>query len=143
MHTHWKAFREPLSRTLARTVTIAVLGGAGLAWGLGGLRLWPAAILVLLWVSLGGHVVEVCFLNSLRPRLPAYRVVQACARIGWWVAGGMVLGLGAKMTATVTALPVSRWPAWWVAGPAFVGVELIAHLGMVVRRLPNFFDGRG
>ena len=143
METRWKAFREPLNVTLARTISIAMVAGAGLAWGSGGLRYWPAATLAVLWISLGGHVVELIFLNFVRPRLSPDRVVQAGARLAWWFAGGVGLGWCAKVTGSAAGLPTSRWPQWWVAGAAFVGIELVVHLTMVVRRIPNFYDGRG
>jgi hypothetical protein len=34
-------------------------------------------------------------------------------------------------------------PSWWVAGIAFVAVELIAHLALLLRRRPNFYNGAG
>jgi hypothetical protein len=36
-----------------------------------------------------------------------------------------------------------RMLAWWVAGFGFVGIELIAHLGLHARGRPSVYDGRG
>jgi hypothetical protein len=33
--------------------------------------------------------------------------------------------------------------AWWLAGLGFIGIELVAHLALLLRRRPNFYDGRG
>jgi hypothetical protein len=35
------------------------------------------------------------------------------------------------------------WPAWWLAGLAFIGIELAAHLVLQLRGRPNFYSGRG
>src|SRR3954469_14402925 len=91
--TPWQPCREPLRTTLLRTVTIAVVIGAVLALPRGGVARWPAATLIALWPALGGHFVELFFLNLLRPRLPASRAVQIVARLIVWFVGGMILAL--------------------------------------------------
>src|SRR5437016_11925087 len=76
MTSQWQPFREPLGATLARTGAIAVVLGAVLAgwraaagWrGGGGLARWRVATGLMLWPALGGHFVELWFLNWLRPR---------------------------------------------------------------------------
>lgn len=84
------------------------------------------------------------FLNSLRPRLPAGRPVHVVARIALWFAGGMGLAVGMRLT----AMGLATFPAMismpvWLGGIGFVGVELVAYLGLMVRRWPNFYDGFG
>ena len=59
---------EPLGRTLARNVAIALAVGAGFAAASRRLRLLLPASILALWFSLGGHYVEVFFLKGLRPR---------------------------------------------------------------------------
>ena len=111
---------------------------------LGGLRHWPMAILLMLWPSLGGHYVELLFLNGLRPRLSPARAVRAAARVIAWFIGGVVLGLVMNLTARALAiLQLAHWPVWWAAGLAFVAIELAAHLALQLRRRPSFFNGRG
>jgi hypothetical protein len=140
----WAAYREPFPITLARTGAIAIAGGAALARWLGGLAHWPMATLLVLWPALGGHFVELWFLNYLRPRLPAARAAQAGARIAVWCAGGIVLGRGMRLTAMALASYRPRyWPVWWFAGPAFIGIELAAHLVLHLRGRPSFYNGRG
>src|SRR4051812_35199977 len=95
----WQPYREPLSTTLLRTGTIALVLGAVLARYRGGMAYWPTATLLALGPALGGHFVEFFFLNSPRPRLPDARVVQASARLGVWFVGGAGLTLGAVLTA--------------------------------------------
>jgi hypothetical protein len=34
-------------------------------------------------------------------------------------------------------------PAWWVAGVAFIGLELVVHLLMHSRGRGSFYNGRG
>ena len=127
-----------------RTGAIALVGGAVLARFWGGLQRWPLATLLVLWVSFGGHWVELWFLNWLRPRLPVARVVQVGARLGVWFVGGIGLGLGMAMTARLLGgLRPGRWAAWWLGGLGFIGVELIVHLFLQLRGRRNFYDGRG
>ena len=144
--TEWQPFREPLRRTLTRTVGIAVVAGAVLAWSRGGLSQWPAASAVMLWPSFGGHWLELWFLNWLRPRLAGRRAVQVAARLAVWFVGGVVLAVG--MWVTAAAVPGLRPPrtAWWLvglAGLAFVGVEMAAHVGLQLRGRPSLLNGRG
>ena len=146
MNAPWQPFHEPLRRTLLRTGTIALVGGAVLARGRGGLTHWPAATLLMLWPALGGHWVEVGFLNHLRPRLPATRAVQVAVRIAVWLVGGAILALGMGLTAiALTGRRPPHWPTAWLAGGglAFIAIELIAHLVLQLRHRPNFFNALG
>lgn len=140
----WQPYREPLRVTLLRTGTIALVGGALLASWWGGVSRWPLAILLVLWPSLGGHWLELWFLNRLRPRLSTARAVQVGARVGVWFVGGAGLAIGMCLTAMALAgfHPV-QWPAWWVGGLAFIGIELVAHLALQLRGKPSFYNGRG
>jgi len=38
---------------------------------------------------------------------------------------------------------LTHWPAWWLAGVVFIGVELVAHTVLRARGRPSFFNGRG
>jgi hypothetical protein len=130
---------------LTRTVVIAVVVGALLArvWA-GGLARWPIATLLVFWFSFGGHWVELWFLNWLRPRLPLARGPQIAARVAVWFVGGCVLAPGMDLTAMVlTGFPPARWPAWWLGGLAFIGLELVVHLTLQLRGQPSFYNGRG
>jgi hypothetical protein len=140
----WPPYHEPLRRTAARTVTIALVAGAVLALSWGGLRRWPVATLVVLWFSFGGHWVELWFLNWVRPRLSGARPVQIAGRLATWFVGGSALGLGMALTAMLLGgVRRSHWPHWWVGGLAFIGFELVVHLLLQLRGYPNFYDGRG
>lgn len=135
---------EPLRATLTRNVAIALAAGALLAPRMGGLAYWPEATLLMLWPAFGGHWVELWFLNSLRPRLPGARAVQAGARVLVWFVGGMVLLFGMRLTAMAWGgSPPAHWPAWWLGGLIFTGIELAVHLALTLRGLPGFFNSRG
>jgi hypothetical protein len=143
---HWQPYQEPLRVTLTRTLAIAAALGALIAFSPrgGGLRSWPAGTVVALWPALGGHFVELLFLNVLRPKLPPSRGVQMMARLWVWFVGGCVLAVGMLVTARLLHRPFPlRWESWWMAGAAFIVVELVAHLGMQLTGRPNFYDGRG
>lgn len=139
----WQPYREPLAVTLRRAGAIAVVGGAALAASIGGLRRWPLDSALVLWVALGGHWIELCFLNGLRPRIAAARHVQIAVRMAVWFAGGVVLGVAMALTARLVGYAPPRWPAWWVPGAGFIAIELVVHLGLQLLGRPNFFDGRG
>lgn len=143
----WQPHREPLRATLVRTILIAIVAGTALAaWSARSARpiRWPLAVILMLWPSFGGHWLELWYLNWLRPRLPAVRTVQRLARLGTWFLGGCGLGVGMALTARALAgIPLTHWPAWWVAGVAFIGLELVAHTVLQTRGRPSFFNGRG
>ena len=142
--TEWLPFREPLRATLTRTVAIALVAGFVTAHWWGGLARWPVASALMLWPSFGGHWVELWFLNWLRPRLSDTRGVQIVARLAVWFIGGIALALGMRLTAVALAEPVrTPWAMWWVAGLAFIAIELVAQLALQMRGRPSFFNGRG
>jgi hypothetical protein len=144
MTTHWQPYREPLRTTLTRTVIIALVAGAVLARSWGGIVRWPMTTVLMLWPSFGGHWVDLWFLNWLRSRIPDDRGVQVAARFGVWFVGGIVLGLGMALTATaLLGIRPERWPALWLAGVAFIGIELVAQLALQLRGRPSFYNGRG
>jgi hypothetical protein len=147
MTTAWHPYHEALRKTLTRTILIAIVAGTVLAaWSTSSARpiRWPIAVILVLWVSLGGHWLEVWYLNWLRPRLPATPVVQLVARLGTWFLGGCALGVCIALTAWALAgIRLAQWPAWWMGGVAFIGVELVAHAVLQLRGRPSFFTGRG
>lgn len=145
--TPWQPYREPVRTTLIRTGTIAAVIGAALVGRGGAWSRWPIATLLALWPALGGHWVELLFLNGLRPRLPRERIVQIIARLATWFAGGVALAACMRLTAELLNVPPARWSSsnqiWWVGGVGFIAVELIAHAGLAAFRRPNFYNGRG
>ena len=129
---------------MLRTGMIAIVVGAVLARLWGGLARWPMATLLVLWPSFGGHWVEIWFLNWLRPRLSIARGLQVAARVGVWFVGGTGLVIGMGLTAMALAgFRPAHWPAWWLGGLAFIGIELVTHLVLQLRGRPSFYNGRG
>jgi hypothetical protein len=128
---------------LLRTFGIAVAVGAVIACAWGRLGFWPIAALVVLWFSFGGHWVEVGFLNWIRPRISEARIAQLACRLGVWFVAGVGLGLGMRITAVAFAGdPSDRWPAWWLGGVGFIGLELLVHLVAQIRGRDSFYNGR-
>jgi hypothetical protein len=122
---------------------LALAIGVGVALYQRQLGLVPFATLFALWFTLGGHFLELLLRNHLRPQISSGAAVQALARVLGWFAGGALLYQGALTTrAILTGRSAAAWP-WWMAGLAFVGVELLVHLLLRVRGLPSFYDGRG
>jgi hypothetical protein len=136
-------FSEPWRATALRTGSLAL--AIGIAVGLYERRLAavPLTTLLALWFTLGGHVAEVWFRNHLRQRIAGQVPVQAVARLLYWFGVGSVLYAGALATrAILTGRGIASWP-WWTGGVLFVGLELLAHLLLLTRRQPSFYDGRG
>ena len=142
--TEWEPFHEPLRATLTRTLAIAIVLGGLIAPRLGGLSRWPAASVVMLWPTLGGHFLELWFLNWLRPRLPRSHGVQVAARLLLWFVGGALFVVAMRLTAAalIGNRPVAR-VAPWIGGLAFIGIELAVHLAARLRGMRSFYDGRG
>lgn len=148
MTSVWQPYREPVRTTLLRTFTIAlVLGAILVASSHAGWSRWPVAALICLWPSLGGHFVELFFLNRLRPRISPTRVVQVIARLAVWFAGGVVIAACMRATAVAigdASIRIKPWPAWLLAGGVgFLVVELIAHAALQSRGRPSFYNRRG
>jgi ABC-type uncharacterized transport system permease subunit len=144
MTSQWRPHREPLRITVLRTGLIAIVVGAVLARLWGGPARWPVASLLVLWPSFGGHWIEIWFLNWLRPRISTSRSLQVAARVGVWFVGGTGLAFGMGLTAMALAgIRPAKWPAWWLGGLAFIGIELATHLVLQLRGRPSFYNGRG
>ena len=141
--TTWTPYHEPLRNTLTRTVGIAIVVGGLVSLRLGGISRWPLATTLILWPSFGGHWIDLWFLNWLRPRLPSDRSAQIATRIVVWFVGGMVLGLGMGLTAKAFGISRPVWLAWWMAGLAFVAIEIVAQLALHLRGRHSFFNGQG
>jgi hypothetical protein len=139
----WTPVKEPFASALARNLTIASLAGVGFALARRAPFLAPPLTLLALWPSLGGHFVELAFLNGLRPRLPRARLAQAPARLLWWLAGGALLGGAMIATAQVLPLAAPPWRWWWLGGPAFAALELAVHAARGLLGRPNFYRGDG
>jgi hypothetical protein len=137
-------YREPVRSTLARTVAIAIATGAVWAWRLGSWKQWPLAALVTLWPALGGHFVELGYLNYLRARLGARRTVLVGVRLAVWFVGGAALAVGARETAiALGGFGAIAWLTWWLGGVTFIAIELVAHMVLRLRGRPSFYDGCG
>jgi len=136
-------FEEPLSRTLTRTVGLAVLVGAVFALQRHHLALLLPIAALALWFTLGGHVVEIIFLNRLRDRIPQGRLTQVLVRLLLWMGGGILLYLGMAATARALSMAGPSFRLWWIGGCLLIAVELVAHAALAVRRRPNFYNGRG
>jgi len=140
----WPRFQEPLRVTLTRTIGIALIGGGIIALSTGGVRRWPFISLLMLWPAVGGHWVELFFLNWLRVYLPQSAATYRAVRVGVWFVGGVLLAIGVHLTARML---LGRWAllrlTWGVAGAIFVAVELVAHAGLHLRGRPSFYDALG
>jgi hypothetical protein len=142
--TEWAPHREPLAATVARNITIALVAALAVAASSRRFDRLPVLTLLMLWPTFGGHMLDVIYLDWLRPRLPAARSAHIIARLVVWFVGGALLGAAIRITARAV-LPYGdiRWLTWAVAGAAFVAIELVAHGGLQLRGRPSFYNGQG
>ena len=136
-------FEEPFRRTLARNVTIACAVGVVLAFLRRNLALLLPMTILAMWFSLGGHYVELAFLNGVRRRFPRRRLTQTVVRLLVWCCGGAVLYACMAVTARVLPIHVLPLRPWWFGSVLFNGVELAVHAVLATRGLPNFYNGQG
>jgi hypothetical protein len=134
---------EPFWRLLARNLAIAAVVSAVITLVRHEFRAFLPVVALALWPALGGHYVELTFGNGIRARISSGRLTQTVVRLLVWFAGGVVLYL--CMCATSRVLPIRALPVrlWWFGGLLFIGLELAVHAFLAIRRLPNFYNGRG
>jgi len=153
----FQRYREPLRATMVRTVSIAlVLGTIGSIVQLGRVPgsfadayAWLVLVVSVLWFSLGGHWVELAYLNGLRPRIARMPDrVLILVRLGIWLFGGTLLVLG--MVTTYSVMTVGRWPgeaavrgALLYGGAIFAMLELGPHAVLSLLGRPSFWNLRG
>ena len=135
-------FSEPWQRTAIRTGGLTLVVALVAAVARRNLGAGVIALLIAPWFAVGGHFVELFYLNILRPRLVAASVPLLAARLAFWFVGGVVLYFAALAS---VRLVVPRPPAfpWWGAGLGFIGIELLVHAGLRSRGQSNAYDGRG
>ena len=107
------AASEPLRATLLRTVPVALIIGTVATLLLRGMpiyaedwRGWLARVAAALWITLGGHYVELLYLHRVLPRVAADQESQNISR--WfvrlgtrcmvWAIGGAALWIGGMAT---------------------------------------------
>ena len=105
-------FQELFRKTLFRAVMVALVVGGAIAQTFRRWAVWPIAAFL-----------------ALRPYVSPVPVVQTARRVLVWFAGGVLLTLGVRLTASV----FDEWHSlqgltWWLEGVVFFGVELVIIL---------------
>jgi hypothetical protein len=141
-----RPYVETLGATLRRTLIIAFFITTVLALVLpherSFLRFWLSTYPAVLWFPLGGHYVELTYLNFLRMRWSWFRQHRYMTRVLWWFAGGLPLGLGCWWTwIGLGADPGFELPFWW-GMPFFILAECGVHAVLTVLGRPSFWNGR-
>lgn len=139
----WTPFEEPAQTTLVRTGAIALAFGT-VMFVVSAQRIrWPVAVLVGLWPAFGGHVIELWFLNWLRPRITPERLGQMVARLAVWSVGGIALAVMMRTTARVLDGADIPWLTMRLGAFAFIAIELVVHAALAARRQRSFYNGQG
>lgn len=140
-------YREPWSATFIRTFAIAFFLATFMTLVLprpgGYARFWLGTYAAVLWFPLGGHYVELIYLNRLRMRWAWIRRRRTVTRIVWWFLGGLPLGLGCSWTFAALGYEPGFELAFWWGMPFFVLAEAVVHGVLALRGAPNFWNGRG
>ncbi len=153
----FQPYRETMTATLMRTVGIALVIASIMTL----LRLhhlpansrqwfaWLALAMATGWITLGGHFVELAYLNALRPRIAQWSdAMLVLVRIGVWFVGGTILFIAAAVTQNLLVsgeMPATSQLAkalQW-GGVIFVLVELVPHAFLQLTGRPSFWNGRG
>jgi hypothetical protein len=155
--TRFQPYHEPLRATMVRTGLIALASGTivlimrlgRLPGSLAEAYAWMVLVLSVLWISFGGHWLEVAYLNALRPglaRLPDWLLIFV--RIGVWVSGGTLLMFGAATTYIV--MTTGHMPSesalrsiLCYGGLVFAAIELVPHTILMLLGRPSFWNLRG
>lgn len=149
--------RERLATTLTRTILIALVVASVLTVvrlrhvpsSMAESRFALALLVSVAWISVGGHWVELFYLNVLRPRRAHWPDASlALLRLTVWLIGGTILALAAITTHSLVATahpprPPQLITALKFGGPLFVGVELIVHTLLALKGRPSFWNRRG
>jgi hypothetical protein len=141
--SRWSRMDEPFRLTLARNVAICVVVGVLVSLLRHDFRLFLPVAVLALWPSLGGHFIELAFLNVLRPRISQGRLTQAVVRMLVWAASGVLLYLCMAATARLLAIEILPLDLWWCGCVLFIGIEIAVHAVLAIRGLSSFYDGRG
>ena len=110
-------YRETLGATLRRTLTITLFITTGLTLILpregSYVRFWAVTYAAVLWIPLGGHYVELVYLNYLRMRWAWFHRHRYPARVLWWLVAGLPLGLGCWWTWLALGVRADFTLPWW------------------------------
>lgn len=134
---------EPFWRLFARNLAIAAVVAGVITVVRHEFRAFLPVVVLAMWPALGGHYVEMAFGSGVRARISSGRFTQMVVRLLVWFIGGVLLYL--CMCATSRFLPIRALPLrlWWFGGLLFIGLELAVHAYLAIRRVPNFYNGRG
>ena len=141
-----RPYREPLRVTLRRTLTIAFFITTVITLVLphqsSYLQFWATTYAAVLWFPLGGHYVELAYLNFLRMRWPLFLRRRYLGRVGWWLVGGLPLGLACWWTWLGLGYEPGFVLPWWWGMPFFVLAECVIHTVLSILGRPSFWNGR-
>jgi hypothetical protein len=128
---------------LARNAAIAIVVAGIVALVRHDLRAFLPVAALALWPSLGGHYVELAFVNQMRTRISRGWLIQTVARVVVWFAGGVLLYLCMVVTAYIFPIKPLPLRLWWCGGFLFIGVELVVHAFLTFRGEASVYDGHG
>jgi hypothetical protein len=158
------AATEPLRATLLRTVPLALLIGTIATLSVRGMPVnpadwkgWLARVAAALWITFGGHYVELLYLRRVLPRFAADEeptsisrwFMRLGARCAVWVIGGALLWIGGMTTYTLIMsarlLHPQELPQIALQGAlGLVVIELLGiHVAMTLIGRPSIWLRRG
>jgi hypothetical protein len=124
---------EPFSRTVRRNLVIAVCVATGISVLRRDFSSFLPVLALALWPSLGGHYVEVAFVNHIRLHLPTASWAQMTVRLLVWFAGGVLLYLCMMVTTMLLSIRELPIRLWWCGGLLFIALELVVHAVLAIR----------
>lgn len=141
-------FKEAFSKTLIRTVITATIIAAILFFA----HAFPSGdqtklnLLIMIWlmvyiIVLGGHLLELIFINYLKFVLPKNIILLYVIRIAYWFLCAIPLIFGAGLIHNLFVHKNGPMVYDYTFGVFYIGIELFMHAMMQIRFRKSFYNG--
>jgi hypothetical protein len=139
---------EPLIKTVIRTILTATII-AGILYlahvfpydGKSKLTLFAMIWLVVFCIVIGGHWLELLFINSIKFALPKNILLLYFTRIVYWFLCAVPLFFCTNFIMHVFLYDGLRLSHWFTFGIFYIGIELLMHAIMQIRYKKSFYNG--
>jgi len=139
-----ESFVQTLIRTILTTTIIAVI----INW----LHLFPSGgkskliLFEIIWsavfcIVLGGHWLELVFINRIKFALPKNILLLYFIRIVYWFLCSIPLFLMANLITNLFSYKAGVPGHWWTFGFLYIGIQLLMHIIMHIRFKKSFYNG--
>jgi len=139
---------ESLNQTVIRTIltTTIIAGILYLAHlfphdGKSNLTLFEMIWLVVFCIVVGGHWLELLFINRIKFALPKNILLLYFIRIVYWFLCAVPLFFAINFIMGLFLYDGLRLSHWWTFGIFYIGIELLMYAIMQIRYKKSFYNG--